>query len=387
MNNKRIKFGEFHLRENARNKINEVLDSNWLTFGSNVRKFEKDWATTFDAKRAVMVSSGTAADMACCMSLLELGANPGDEVIIPALSFIATANAVRFSTLTPVFCDVGWDLQIDVNLIEKLITPRTRAIMPVGLMGKLPQMDRIEEIAGRNNLYIILDGCESTGAKYKNSYGLNYADWETASHYIAHLVMGGSEGGTVTTNDHYLADLLESIRSHGRKPNSLYFDHKVCGLNMKNDEITAVIANSNLDIFQETFDTRRKNLFALRDAVKPYEDMIWFSDEDPQIETICPHAFQITFKKEGRIEGLKKVLDNAGIEWKRNFGSMPHHGAFNYLELSQSIGFHRKLDEFPKALHIGNNGLHVACHQYLSEDDVSYMCDVIVRYLRGLKNE
>lgn len=382
----RIKFGEFHLRPDQRKKINEVLDSDWLTFGPNVRKFERDWAAEFGAKRAVMVSSGTAADMACCMSLLELGAKPGDEVIIPALSFIATANAVRFSTLTPVFVDVGWDLQINVDLIEKYITPKTRAIMPVGLMGKLPKMDRIAEIAQKYNLRVILDGCESTGAKYKGALGLKYADWETASHYIAHLVMAGSEGGTVITNDDKLADLIESIRSHGRAPNSLYFDHKVGGLNMKNDEIAAVIAIDNLYHFNETFNTRRKNLFVLRDAVKAYEDLIWFTDEDPKIETICPHAFSITFKKEGHINGLRKVLNEAQIEWKRNFGSMPHHGAFRYLAEKQMIGFQQAMNQHPKAYHIGNNGLHVACHQYLSEEDLGFMCDTIVGYLKGLKS-
>src|SRR5581483_3445060 len=222
---KRIEFGELKLRESAKTHILDCLSRNWITMGPKVKEFEESWKKLFNYKYAKALSSGTSADTACCMVAYDFGAKPGDEVIIPALSFIATANAVRAAGLTPKFVDVKIDtMNIDETQIESAITDKTAAIMFVNLMGKPAKMDKIQEIAKKHNLLTISDSCESYGCRYKDKFTLKYADMETSSHYVAHLCCSG-EGGIVSTNSEKIDSIVESIRSHGRHGGSLYFDH------------------------------------------------------------------------------------------------------------------------------------------------------------------
>jgi dTDP-4-amino-4,6-dideoxygalactose transaminase len=133
----KVPFGTISVTAKARSLINEALDRNWLTRGRFVEEFEEKFASIFGAKYAVAVSSGTDADALCCAALYDCGAQRGDEVIVPALTFVATANSVCQAGLKPVFVDVRREtLNIDPFQIEAVITNRTRAIMPVHLMGK-----------------------------------------------------------------------------------------------------------------------------------------------------------------------------------------------------------------------------------------------------------
>jgi dTDP-4-amino-4,6-dideoxygalactose transaminase len=134
----RIKFGEIKIEKSSLQHISDCVRDNFVTMGPKTKLLEEKWSNIFGYRHTVAVSSGTAACMAANMSLYDFGASPGDEVIVPALSFIATANGVRAAGLTPVFCDVKDDLLIDETKIEGLITSRTRALMVVTLMGKPP---------------------------------------------------------------------------------------------------------------------------------------------------------------------------------------------------------------------------------------------------------
>src|SRR6185503_1453303 len=133
---KKIKFGEIKISPSTEMHLAECIKSNHVTMGPKTELLEKKWSDLFGHDYTVAISSGTSACMAANMALYDFGAKPGDEVIVPALSFIATGNSIRAAGLTPVFCDVKEDLLIDESLIERLITNKTRAIMPVALMGK-----------------------------------------------------------------------------------------------------------------------------------------------------------------------------------------------------------------------------------------------------------
>jgi len=374
----RIKFGEVQINEKSKDYIKECLDSKYLTMGPKVKEFENQWAKKFGYRGAKAVSSGTAACIAACLALYDLGAEPGDEIIVPGLSFIATANAVRAAGFTPIFCDVNAEtLVIDEEKIEEVICHRTRAIMPVALMGKPPKMDVIRKIADEKGLIVILDNCEGHGCKYKGKHMSKWADMVVYSCYAAHIVFS-VEFGFVGCKTKELADSIESVRSHGRPRGSLYFNHERFGLNLKPTDLHAAIGLGNFEDFDAIFDKRKSNQTYIREGLKGLEDYFWFVEEDKG-DTNSPHAFSLTVKPDVgniTIEGLQDALDTADIEWKRNFGAMNEHGCFKYLRNSYKC---------PVASYIGDNGLHIGVHQLLTKEDLDRIVSTIKKYVEKNK--
>jgi len=360
---KRIEFGELVIGDIARENLMHVCDTNWASGGPKVKQLEKEWSEIFNYKRSIAMSSGTDGVINACLALYDItGAKRGDEVIVPALSFIATSNAVRAAGFTPVFVDVNKEtLNIDESKIEDAITFRTVAIMPVHTMGRPAEMDIICDLGERYNLVIIEDACEAHGATYKDKFIGHWGDMSVYSYYIAHLVCCG-EGGMVSVNDDHLADVLASCRSHGRPFNSIYFDHQRVGYNSKMNDLEASIGLEAIGVFWETFNTRHATMKRMRAAAVGFEDIAFFSEEDEGNRN-CPHGFSITCKEAGKIELVKGVFDKYNIHHKRNFGSIPtQHRAFADMEYC--------LGDFPEAEWVGDNGIHIGCHQHLSEDDI-----------------
>ena len=211
----KVPFGTVSVTPEARQLINQALDSNWLTRGKFVQEFEEKFAALFGVKHAVAVSSGTDADALACAVLYDHGAKRTDEIIIPALTFVATGNAVLQAGFTPVFVDIQREtLNINPERIEKAITPKTRAIMPVHLMGKPAEMDAILRIAKKHKLHVIEDAAEAHGAEYKGKKVGAIGDMAAFSLYAAHIVTT-IEGGIIITNDAAAAEALRSLRNHG----------------------------------------------------------------------------------------------------------------------------------------------------------------------------
>lgn len=369
----RINFGEVRIGDVARRHIKECLDTNWVSLGPKVRLLEKNWRDLFNYPYARAVSSGTSAGTACCMALYDYGAKEGDNVIVPALSFIASANAIRMAGFKCNFVDVRHDMNIDESLIEAAINENTRAIKVVNLMGKPAKLDKVQEIAKKHNLKVIIDACESYGCKYKGKFALEYGDMETASMFIAHIAVA-AEGGMVSCNDEKLDAVIHSIRSHGRDGDNAYFDHLRFGANFKQTDIHASIALESVENFWTTFNKRRENYKFIRKELVGFEDIAWFTEED-EGDINCPHGFSITLKYNRNPEAFQKFLDDSSIQWKRNFGSMADHGAFAFME---------QAGKFPVATYIGNHGLHIGLHAYLTDEDLVYLASKLKEFLSSL---
>jgi len=359
---KRIEFGELKIGEKAKQNLLHICETHWASGGPKVKLLEKNWSDLFGYKRSVAMSSGTDGVINACLALYDINAKRGDEVIVPALSFIATSNAVRAAGLTPTFVDVKKEtLNIDESKIENAITDNTVAIIAVHTMGRPAEMDIICDIAKRHNLIVIEDACEAHGASYKGRFVGKWGDMSVYSYYIAHLVCCG-EGGMVSTDHEHLGNILSSTRSHGRPFNSIYFDHERIGYNSKMNDLEASIGLESIGVFWKTFNTRHATMKRMRSSVAGYEDVAWFSEEEADNKN-CPHGFSITCKTEKNIDKVKEVLDKYNIHWKRNFGCIPtQHRAF------QDMG--HNLGDFPEAEWVGDNGIHIGCHQYLSEEDI-----------------
>jgi dTDP-4-amino-4,6-dideoxygalactose transaminase len=374
MTQKKIEFGSLDIGNLARKHLQDVCDANWASYGPKCKQFEREWNHLFGHNHSLSTSSGTDAVIQACLSLYGLGAQRQDEIIAPALSFIATANAIRAADFKPVFCDINREtLNIDPSKIEEKITSRTRAIMVVHTMGRPCDMDHILAIAKKHNLIVIEDACEAHGAVYKGRRIGTLGDVSCFSFYIAHLICCG-EGGMVSTKRKDIYDIIYSTRCHGRS--GLYFDHPLYGLNSKMNDMEASLGLEGLANFHTTWNKRRYNVSYLYGAMIYHTDKVWLSEEEPT-DFNCPHAFSITLKDEGKLHLLTDELDQADIHWKRNFGCIPtQHKAFEYLG--------HKLGDFTEAEYVGNNGIHIGVHQFLSGPDLSYIVNTLDKALHKI---
>jgi len=264
----KVPFGTVSITDDAHALINQAIKSKWVTRGKYVQEFEERFSQLFGVKEAVAVSSGTDADALACAVLYDYGAKRGDEVIVPALSFVATGNAVFQAGFKPVFVDVKREtLNIDPGRIEEAITPKTRAIMPVHLMGKPADMDAILSIAKKHDFHIIEDAAEAHGAEYKDKKIGSIGDMAAFSLYAAHIITT-MEGGIVITDDPQMADALRSLRNHGIVGK---FEFKRIGFSAKMNELEAAVGLGNIKIFDQILEKRRRNLLYLIDKFKQFE--------------------------------------------------------------------------------------------------------------------
>ncbi|MFC1917797.1 DegT/DnrJ/EryC1/StrS family aminotransferase [Chloroflexota bacterium] len=371
----RISFGDLKIGPTARKYIESALDRNWITEGINVREFELKFADLFGFRHAVATSSGTDADIVACASLYDFGAERGDEIILPASTFVASANAILAAGFMPKFVDIEIEtLNIDPTKIEEAITDRTRAIMTVHLMGKPCKMDEIMEIARTHSLRVIEDACEAHGAEYKGKFVGSIGDMGAFSLYAAHVVVAG-EGGMVSTNDDAIYNMVRSVKSHGRPANSIYFDFQRFGLNCRMNELTAAVGLEGIECFVETFQKRKDNLYKLLELTKDLEDYCYFITEEDH-EKVSPHAFPLVLRdRKHDYRKLYEFLESQEIQCKTLFGSLPtQHGAFKFMNL--------KPGSFPVAEYVGENGLHFGIHQYLTDSDLVYISEKLKEYFK-----
>jgi len=392
----KIPFGTISITKKAKELINSILDSGRVSSGKYVREFEERFAKLVGVKEAVAVSSGTDADTLALSVLYDFGAKREDEIIVPALSFVATGNAILHAGFKPVFVDIEREtLNIDTKKIEKTITEKTKAILPVHLMGKPAEMDIILEIAKKYNLYVIEDAAESHGGEYKGKNLGTLGNLAAFSTYLAHLI-STVEGGVVVTNREDFAEILRSLRSHGRACKC-----KVCTLNIKGgycpkrfqqgedirflferigysakmNELEAAIGLGNLDICDEILAKRRKNLLSLMDKFKRFKPYLT-TIEERENEKIGPHAFPIILQEKVPFtrNQLVDYLEKNEIETRHLFSSMPTQcQGFSFLDY--------KFGDFPNAEYIGNNGLHIGVHQDLNEEHIDYFIEKIDNFL------
>jgi dTDP-4-amino-4,6-dideoxygalactose transaminase len=393
-----VPFGTISIPEQAKEWIGEILESKRVSSGKYVRLFEKKFAELLGVKEAVALSSGTDADILALAVLHDYGAKRGDEVILPALSFVATGNAVLHAGFKPVFVDIDREtLNIDVTQIEGAITERTRAIMPVHLMGKPADMDPILAIARKHGLYVIEDAAEAHGAEYKGKPVGVLADMAAFSLYVAHII-STVEGGIVSTDREDFAEVLRSLRSHGRackcqqcvinsaqqhcpkrfnggNGEDIRFIFERIGYSTKMNEMEAAIGLSNIEMYQKIVEKRHRNLIYVLERFERFSPYLMTIQEEPQ-EKIGPHAIPIIIQEEASFTRaqLTHYLEKNGIETRTLFASMPTQCAgFSFLGYSEG--------QFPNAEYMGKHGIHIGVHQDLGLAEMEYVLRTLEKFL------
>lgn len=379
--NYRIPFGNLKIGEGAKRRVNQILDSNWISEGRFVREFEEKFAEKFGYKHAIATSSGTTAGQVVMCALRErMHAQWAyDNVITPACAFVATANCILTSGLIPKFVDVELDsLNMNPQLTGCAIDHNTIAIQFVLNMGRSISLDKVQEIADSRCIPLVVDACEGHGATLNGKQLSEYGLVGIYSFYTAHLIVCG-EGGMIGTNDDTFADLCRSIKSHGRSPGNTYFDFQKIGINAKPTDLAAAIGLEALDNFDATLKRRlwlKHRIFQLLVSYESANVGTARFNLYPDIygEQSAPHAFPIVLRDsnaDARL--LYNYMDKAGIQVKNLFGSLPtNHAAFEFL--GHSVG------EFPIAERLFTTGLHFGLTEYMSDDDPRYIVDTIRRF-------
>lgn len=363
----KIEFGQVKLGNISKKLINECLDQDWVTSGQKVKEFEFRYSELMQYDHVVAVNSGTSADFTACLCLYDYHAKPGDEIIVPALGFIAAHNSIIAAGFTPVPCDIEIDtLNINEREVESLITDKTVAIMAINTMGKPARVDVLRQLCDKHKLKLIIDNCEAHGCQLNHKLMSYYGDIVTYSFYAAHVVFG-CQMGAVCTNDEEIANIARSIRTHGRRDSDIKFNHDRFGWNCQPNDLAASIAIESIHNFEAVFDIRRDNLKRLMNGVDPSK---FCMIEEHEHDINSPHALSLVLPDddEDKFNRFYDYLLGNGIHCKLNFKSV-----FTQQKSMERFGYN--LGDFPEAEYVGRNGLHVPCHQYLTDEDIEYMID------------
>lgn len=275
----KIPIARTNLTKAEVNSVVETLESGWLVQGTKVSEFEKKWSNFTGAKHSIAVTSCTSG---LHLSLVALGIQPGDEVIVPAFTWISTANVVENLGGTVVFCDIDLDtFNIDTTKIEAMITTKTKAIIPVHLFGLAADMNEINAIAKRHKLRVVEDAACGFGAHYQGQHVGSFGDTGCFSFHPRKAITTG-EGGMITTQSAEVADKLRILRDHGAamtdlqrhhgaKP-YLLADHPEAGFNQRMTDIQAALGSAQMDRAPEIV-AERKYLADRYDKV--FADLGW----------------------------------------------------------------------------------------------------------------
>ncbi len=379
---RRITLADFKPNQKAIESVNAILQNGQLSYGSFTKEFERRFAEMHDCEFAIFSNSGTSALQIALQALKEIhGWNDGDEVIVPATTFVATINIILHNRMKPVFVDIHpGTYNIHTGLIPGAITPRTRAIIPVHLLGLPADMEDIHDIATQWGLKVIEDSCEAIFTRQRNRTSASVGAWGDVgcfSTYMMHHITAGI-GGMCTTNRRDLADKMRSLMNHGRDlsyfgPDSREkidnrYKFTSVGHSFRATELEAAIGLSQLDDLDWQILKRRKNARYLTRRLEdlPIQPPEFMSSMHEWRDNHTFLLYPIVLKK-GSKKDLIYFLEDNGIDTR---DIMPI--------LNQPI--YKTEGDFPTSKNLIDNGFCVGVHQYLDESDMDYIADAIKRF-------
>ena len=335
--NWRIPLSDIDFGSEENEAVLNVLNSRWLTMGGVTQSFENEFANYIDVKHALAVSNCTAAlHMAC----LAIGLTKGDEVILPALTFVATANAVRYTGATPVFVDIISEnnLNISPERIEKCITSKTKAIIVVHYGGYPCDMPRIMEIAKKHDLNVIEDDAHSIGSELEGVKLGNWGDIGCFS-FFSNKNMTTGEGGMLTTNNDDLAQKLKLLRSHGmtsmtwdrHKGHAWSYDVVELGYNYRIDEVRAALGRVQLSKLNSNNNRRRVLVNQYRDVLQELAPEITLPFENhPGISSA--HIMPVLLPVGSDRISIMEYMKGQGIQTSIHYPPVHHFTAYQNIK-------------------------------------------------------
>lgn len=363
--------------------VTEVIQSKWISSGPKCQELERLFCEGLNVRYAYAVTNCTSA---LHLAVNVLGITKGDEVIVPSLTFVATANAVRYAGAVPVFCDITGiqDLTINAELIEKYITPKTKAIIVMHYAGFPCDMDRVMEIARKHHLYVIEDACHGPLSEYKGRKLGSIGDIGCFSFFSNKNISAG-EGGMVVTNDEKLGEKIKLLRSHGMttmsydraRGHSTGYDVVELGYNYRLDDIRAALAISQFKKLPDDMEKRKK----LR------EQYIEQLSDYPQIEIpfkncrdyVSNYIFSIVLKDSSvrEREEVRRKLSEKGIQ------TSVHYPAVHRFEIYRHEGSKESL---PITEYVSDCEITLPLFGNLKSEELTYICSNLAEILERSGN-
>ena len=338
--------------------VKEILDHGQIILGPEVDEFENSIANFCGTKYAIGVSCGTDA---LYLSLKALGVGPGDEVITTPLSWIATVNAIVLIGAEPVFVDVGQDLNIDPELIEEAITDKTKAILPVHFTGRMCKMDRINEIAKKNGIFVVEDAAQAFGAKVSGKMAGAFGDIGCFSMNAMKVFCSYGEAGAIVTDNDDLYPELISYRYNGTINKE---DCHTPSMNFRIDTIQAAMMNVNLKYINDKVEKFRKSAERYNQELK---DIVFCPPVDDTYHTYYSYTILVDNR-----DSLVKYLDGKGVETKIQHPIlMPYHTAYNGKY---------KCHDLKVAEKVVDQILCLPNHDLLNDEEIAYVIEVMKDY-------
>ena len=358
------------LGKEEKEAVMEVLDSGLLTNasyggGKFVREFEGKLRAKVGTKHAMAVNSGTAA---LHTSLVAYGIGPGDEVIVPAFTFEATANVVLACGAKPVFADIKEDYNIDPDDVRKKVGKKTKAIIPVDVYGYPADLDEVREVADKHSIKVIEDAAESLGAEYRGR-PTGKTDHSGCFSLYATKVITSGEGGAITTDDDEFADRVRLVRNHGMQEG---YDTRVLGFNYRMPEVAAAMASVQMGRLDTYIEARRKNSRALTEEISRLKGV-----ELRQESSDRKHVWYLytVFLAKGRDQVMQKLRARgvgAAAYWETPVNRMPLYKRLGYAGLP-----------LPMALSAAGHVLSLPVHPGVSEEEIQFVADEFVKAVKG----
>lgn len=390
---KQFGIGELRLSLRAHQLVHQVLKSNRLSYGPFHQKLEAMFAKEHNVKYSLFTNSGTSALQIALHALKSrFGWKDGDEVIVPAVTFVATANIVIACRLKPVFVDVKRDtFNIDPTLIEKAVTPKTRCIIPVHLLGLPAEMGPIMKIAKRYRLRVIEDSCETMFASCRGKKVGSIGDIGCFSTYTAHFLVTGV-GGFATTNDKALYIKMRSLMNHGRDPAYLSIDDDKdvsqrhledivakrfrfvdIGYSYRCTELEAALGIAQLEEKEKILKGRRESARYLTRQLKGLSNELQL----PAAPAGCDHVFMIygIVVKNQPKKNLINFLEARGIETRDLFPLVSQ-------PIYRKLFGNRLPKRFPVAKFLDRHAFYIGCHQYFSRKDLDKIAGAFYDYFK-----
>jgi len=332
--------------------VERVLESGHFVLTPELNDFEEKIAAYTGAKHCIGLNSGTDALM---IGLMAMGITRGDEVITSPISFVASTGSIAHVGGTPVYADVRDDQNIDPAEIEKMITPRTKAIMPVHWTGRISDMHAIQEIADRHGLMIIEDSCQSMGATYHGQHGGTFGAVGTFSAHPLKALNATGDAGFMITSDDAIAETARRYRNHGLVDRDTCLDY---GVNSRLDVLQAEILLYRLGRLESITERRRHNVNLYRQLITAPEVFI------PPCQAHEVNPFVMFPIQAERRDDLKAHLESKGIM------SLIYYGTPLHLQpAAKRYGYQR--GDFPNAERQADRVLALPHHQHLTEDEIA----------------
>lgn len=348
---------------NEKKYVSDCIDSTWISSkGKYIEKFETEFSKKINVNYSIGVCNGT---IALHLGLLTLGIGPGDEVIVPTFTYIASVNSIKYTGAKPIFVDsLEETWQMDPEDIKRKITPNTKAIMPVHLYGQMCDMDRILEIAQKNRLFVIEDCAEAFGSKYKNNYAGTFGDLSCFSFFGNKTITTG-EGGMVVTDDKTLYERAVHLKGQGLAKYREYW-HDVVGYNFRMTNIQAAIGLAQLEQAEQIIKKKRQ----IFKWYKKYLNNLPLKFHEEQKNTFHTYWMVNILTENSTVrDSLRNYLAEKGIETRPTF--FPIHTMPIYDD---------QFNRFPIAEFLGWRGINLPSYPDLEETDVKFISKTICTY-------